>query len=504
MARSGSARPFDAATQQIGVIDRRALEIELDLSARAEEQGKANMPPPEQRDKDSLAMDIDTYLAQVAREVREELKAYMASLRRSDNTARPWDVHITKRDAAFKAALNELFETAKNGVNELFEQREQLADITHAFQEFRTEQNINRPPDHATNPWHALAWLGCILVGEAIFNAFALGGAHPQGFVGVLPETLGIAFVNVLFLGGLLGYGARIFSRSESGAHAVGGVIVLAVIAVAVMFNFLIAHYRDMLLSSQAAGDIDNYIAAYASMFRDTLTKAFSSQWYILDGMMSFLMLPVGFGLCIFAARKWYYMEDVHPRYSRLARAREECVREYADIARDEYAKIGRIAGEATRRISGMHEMAVAALSSVEEHETTCRDLCEQYTAWISGVNELGQALYARYREINMQHREKSIMPKAFELPFDLPVELVNPLESPVQNAPVTEEQIIVQRTRVEAQNALVATAQNRYLEIYMTIGQLAPDATVTRGVPFDNDVATVNTELQAEAKKIA
>jgi len=278
---------------------------------------------------------------------------------------------------------------------------------------------------------------------------------------------------------------------------------VLAVIAVAVMFNFFIAHYRDTLLSLQSAGDIDSYIAAYASMFRDTLTEALSAKWYTFDGMMSFLMLPIGFGLCIFAAIKWRYMEDPHPKYSRLARAKEEHVREYAYIARDEYAKIRQIADQAAKKISGMHEMAIAALNNIEAHEVTCRNLCEQYTTWISEVNGLGNALYAKYREINMQHRETNIMPLAFELPFNLPAELISPPESPVQNAPVPEERITVQQTRVEAQNALVAQAHNRYLEIYKTIGELAPEDAATRGMPFDDEVATVNTELQAQANQV-
>jgi len=502
MARSGGAPLFDVATQRFGSIDRRALEVEIDLESRAKKQGKTNLPPPEQRDKDALAVDIDTRLAQVVRDGREQLKNYLESLRHADNTVRPWDAHITERDTAFKSALTRLFETAKNGVNELYEERGKLADSEHAFQQFRTERNINRPVDQSADPQRTRAWLVFILVGEAIFNAFALGGAHREGFFGALPETLVIALVNVCFLGGLLGYGAHTFSRGGYGASVIGGVIVLAVIAVAMMFNFLIAHYRDTLLSLQTyTGDIADYIAAYTSMFRDTLTEAFSVKWYAFDGMMSFLLFPVGLGLCVFAAIKWCHMVDP---YNRLAHAKDERVREYAGISRNEYAKIGRTADNATKKISGMHEMAIAALRNVEAHEVTCRSLCEKYVVWVGGVNDLGKALYAQYREINMQHRETGVMPKAFELPFSLPVELCNPPELAGQNASVTEEQIIAQRKRVEAQNALVPRAHNRYLEIYKTIGELAPDEAATRGMPFDDEVARVNTELQAQAEKIA
>jgi len=501
MARSGGAPLFNVATQRFHSIDRRALEVEIDLKARARKQGKANLPPLDQCDKDALAEDIYTHLAQVVRYGREELKNYLESLRRADNSVRPWDAHITERDAEFKSALNRLFETAKNGVNELYEERGKLADSEHAFQKFHTEQNINRPVDQAADPQRTRAWLVFILVGEAIFNAFALGGAHREGFFGALPETLVIALVNVCFLGGLLGYGARTFSRGGYGASVIGGVTVLAVVAVAMIFNFLIAHYRDTLLSLQAyTGDVADYIVAYTSMFRDTLTEAFSVNWYAFDGMMSFLLFPVGFGLCIFAAIKWRHMGDP---YNRFAHARDERVREYARISRNEYAKIGQTADNATKKISGMHEMAIAALRNVEAHEVTCRSLCEKYVVWVSGVNDLGKALYAQYREINMQHRETDSMPKAFGLPFDLPVELLNPPELAEKNAQVTEEQIAAQRKQVEAQNALVGRAHNRYLEIYKTIGELAPDEAATRSMPFDDDVARVNAELQAQVEKI-
>lgn len=500
MARSGGAPLFDVVTQQFGSIDRRALEVEIDLKARARKQGKANLPPPEQRDKDSLATDIDTHLAQVVREGREQLKNYLESLRHADNTVRPWDAHITERDTAFKSALTRLFETAKNGVNELYEERGRLADSEHAFQQFRTERNINRPVDQATDPQRTRAWLVFILVGEAIFNAFALGGAHREGFFGALPETLVIALVNVCFLGGLLGYGARTFNRGGYGASVIGGVIVLAVVAVAMTFNFLIAHYRDTLLSLQTyTGDVTDYIVAYTSMFRDTLAEAFSAKWFAFDSMMSFLLLPVGFGLCIFAAIKWRHIGDP---YTRLAHAKEERVREYARISRIEYARIGETADKAIKKISGMHDMATAALHNVESHKYTCRSLCEKYVTWVSGVNEVGKALYAQYREINMQHRETNTMPKAFELPFNLPADLVSPPGLPVQPPPVTEGQIAAQRKRVEAQNALVTRAHNRYLEIYKTIGELAPDK-VAPPPPFDDEVARVNADLQAQADKI-
>lgn len=507
MARSGGAPLFNVATQRFGSVDRRALEVEIDLNARAKEQGKANLPSLEQRDKDALAMDIDAHLAQAVREGRDELNDHMAALRRAD-TVRTWDEYIIKRNTKFRAALARLFETAKKGVTALYLQREKVADGERAYQQFRKKHNIERPSDHTVDRPQALLWIAVLVICESLFNAYALGGAHPEGPVGVLVDTVGISIVNVVVLAWGMGYALRRYSRPEPAERLVGGTMALFIIlALAAPFNLFVAHYRDALLALQsyvAVGDtgtqVQDYLSTYKKTFSETWESAFSLDgWYKFGSTTSALLLPIGIGMFSWAAAKWRYMEDSIPGYSRLDRARAQRAQEYETLMVDQQEVLRKISDQSTAQISGMHEMAVAALRNVEAHESNRAHLREKYIAWVDGVATLGEALYAQYREINMRYRE-SEMPAAFEIPFQLPKDLVEPPALPVQNEPVSDKQVAAQHERVEKQNTLIAEGHNRYLEIYKTIGELAPkDLADSMGMPFDDAVAKVSAELQAK-----
>lgn len=503
-ARNGGGKPFDAVTQKLGVLDRRALEIELDLRVRAKEQGKGNLPPPDQRDKDALAMNIDSYLAQAVRAGRDELNNYMAALANT-TTGDSWDVQITKRDTAFRAALTRLVEAANNGFNNLYTLRTEVTNSEREYQNFIKKNNITHLPVHAANRMRSFAWVLVLGICEALFNAFALGSAHPEGPVGVLLETVIIAAVNVAIFAGPFGYGLRQFSRRRWASMFFGGVLVVGIAALAVVFNFIIAHYRDTLLNLQTNAGTGNegYLAAYGSLFRDTLANAFSAQWYAFGGMMSFLLVFIGLGMFGFAAIKWRYMEDSFPGYSRLVRTQDERNREYADLMRDEQNELRTIADNETAKISGMHEMAVASLRRIWANEVTCNHLREKYVTWVGEVTVLGNALYAQYREINMQYRE-GVAPTVFEQPFALPNELIEPPVLPLQNVPVPEEQVDVQRMRADKQYSLIAKGHNDCLARYQTIGELAPqDSTDGPAMPYDNAIAKINADLQAEARTL-
>ena len=512
IARGGGGKLFDIATQRFGSIDRRALEVELDISACAKEQGKANLPPPEQRDKDALARKIDTHLTQMVREGRDELSSYMAALQRAD-TVKTWDGYIADRNTKFRAALTRLFETAKNGVNALYLQRGKVVGSERDYQQFRKKHGIERDCHHTDDRPRMLLWIGVLVISESLFNAFVLVDAHPGGPRGALVDTMGISIANVAILAWGMGYALRRYSPDNKLVdRLVGGTIALfIVLMLAIPFNLFIAHYRDALIvlkeSYRAVGDTGisgDYLNTYKETFNKTWGSAFSLDgWYKFSGATSALLFPIGIGMFSWAAAKWRYMEDPISGYSRLDRARAQHAQAYEDFASDQQKVLRQIATQSTNQINGMHKMAVAALRNGEEHEATLRHLPEKYIAWVNEVTAHGEALYEQYREINMRYRE-SKRPAAFEIPFQLPKDLAEPPALPAQNEPVSDKHMTAQHDRVEKQNMLIDEGHNKYLEIYKTIGELAPrDLADGIGMPFDDEVKKVNAALQDKAETI-
>jgi len=486
--------------------------VELDISACAKEQGKANLPPPEQRGKDALARKIDTHLTQMVREGRDELNSYMAALQRSD-TEKTWDGYIADRNTEFRDALTRLFETAKNGVNTLYLQQGKVVGSERDYQQFRRKHGIGRDPHYTVDRLRALLWIGVLVVSESLFNAFVLVDAHPEGPRGALVDTIGISIANVVVLAWGMGYALRRYSPDNKLVERlVGGAIALfIVLMLAIPFNLFIAHYRDALIALKesyiAAGDTGtpgDYLITYKRTFSETLESAFSLDgWYKFSGATSALLFPIGIGMFSWAAAKWRYMEDPIPGYSRLDRARAQHAQGYEDIASDQQKVLRQTATQSTTKINGMHKMAVAALRNGEGHKATLRHLPEKYIAFVNEVTAHGEELYEQYREINMRYRE-SERPAAFEILFQLPKDLIEPPALPTQNEPVSDKQVTVQRDRFEKQNTLIDEGHNEYLKIYKTIGELAPrDLADGIGMPFDDRVTQVNDALQDKANTI-
>jgi len=77
LARS---KAFDPALQQFMSVDRDLLEKESELKARAEKQGKANIPKTVAKKKDALATEIDLYLTEVLRRGKDELQNHLSAI----------------------------------------------------------------------------------------------------------------------------------------------------------------------------------------------------------------------------------------------------------------------------------------------------------------------------------------------------------------------------------------------------------------------------------------
>ena len=84
------------------------------------------------------------------------------------------------------------------------EAREAWADL----EAFRKTANLARVAVYDQRHT-CIPWLVVVLVSETVLNAMMLAGVHRFGLLGALFTMLGIAVVNALILGGLLGEGWR-------------------------------------------------------------------------------------------------------------------------------------------------------------------------------------------------------------------------------------------------------------------------------------------------------
>lgn len=494
------SKAFDPASQQFMSVDRDALEKDLELKERSEEQGTANIPKADATGKDAIATDIDAYVTEVLRRGKDELQDHLRAIGALDSF-QSIDKQLTELSTKTLEALNSFYTTCKDGVNDLYPRRRVVADGELAYEKFRSENNLERPGHYPENRFREFWWIILALVLEALFNAWALGTAHPEGPLGVFLETVFIAAVNVLVGVAIGGYFWRQTYHIKMSRVVFGYAVAIAFALFVLVFNFVIGHYRDSLIGLQtqtANADVVSFYAAYADLFRGTVEKAFSDNFWAFGGLMSVLMIIVGVAMSVFAAIKAFGLDDPYPGYGNVSRAQDKRNADYADDFSQLQEELEEIGIEINEVLSGIFEIAQASRGIIEDHEDTLKALESKYLSWISELTTVGTALYANYRQLNEQHRTEP-SPAAFQIDFSLPKEMASP---PVRPTVVEEQGIEYLSTLKDACIQTVNQASNKYLTIYKTIGELAPeDVKATRATTYDVAVEKVNTELQKLAE---
>ncbi len=494
------SKAFDPASRQFLSVDRNYLEKELDLKKRAEEDGKNNIPKPDATAKDTIASDIDACVGAIVRRGKDELQDHFQAIGALDTT-QSVSTQITELKTNTLEVLNKLYKTCKNGVNELYSIKRDVADGELAYEKFRSENDLNRPGDYPENRVREFSWIILILVIEALFNSWALGTAHPEGPLGVFLDTVGIAALNVLFFGFAIGWSWRQTHHVSKIKVFFSYLSVIFFAFLVLVFNFIVGHYRDSLMGLQTKAldaDIASFYTAYENLFRTAVEKAFSDAFWAFGDIKSFLLIFVGIAMSVFAARKAFKLDDPYPGYGSVCRAQNKRNTDYADLFSEIQEELEEIGNGVNSKIAGIFEMSQAFQDTIKDHEETLDALTSKYQSWISELNAVGVAMYATYRQVNEQHRTEG-SPPAFQLDFSIPDDMAIP---PARPKPVKDQEIGHLRDLKDACLTIVNTAINKYLGIYKTISALAPENVKANRVSiYDIEVEKINTELQKQAQ---
>ncbi len=494
------SKAFDPASQMFMSVDRDSLEKDLELKERSEEQGTANIPKADTTGKDAIATDIDAYLMEVLRRGKDELQYHLRAMGLLDSF-QSIDKQLTELRTKTLETLNKFYAKCRSGVNDLYPRRRVVADGELAYEKFRSENNLERPGHYPENRFREFWWIILALVIEALFNSWALGTAHQEGPLGVFLETVFIAAVNVLVGVAIGGYFWRQTYHIKMSRVVFGYAVTFVFVVFVLLFNFVIGHYRDSLIGLQtqtANADVVRFLAAFADLFRGTVEKAFSDNFWAFGGLMSVLLIIVGVAMSVFAAIKAFGLDDPYPGYGNVSRAQDKRNADYADLFSELQEELEEVAGETNKVLSNIFEIAQMSQGTIKDHEDTLKALESKYLSWISELTTVGTALYANYRQLNEQHRTEP-SPAAFQIDFSLPKEMATP---PVRPTVAEEQDIKHLRKLKDACIQVVNQASNKYLTIYKTIGELAPeDVKAIRATTYDVEVEKVNTEFQALAE---
>ena len=214
---------------------------------------------------------------------------------------------------------------------------------------------------------------------------------------------------------------------------------------------------------------------------------------FTLDDFRSYLTILVGIALSLYAAKEGFTSDDRHPAYGRFSRDQEERGEKYTKLFAKLQSELIAIDEQAIKEISPIAQLADIQQAARHDHVDTSQMLISAFSDWTEEIGSLGATLYAKYREINEQHRTEP-RPPCFDIDFSLPPDLAMP---PGYSASISVESTANLNALMTQCSTKVNNALNEYLGVYQTIGALAPDdLTKERATAFDVKVESIYHEI--------
>ena len=337
----GSVPGFDPKTEKYVRLDLDRWLTDHDVLRKAEEQGKANQPPSDASGLDGTESQIVTWINYRGRRCREDVARHLSDFDRElahleddqELVILGQEVQEAKRNA--ELGLERRVREGRNGLavlaNEVF-------GVRKAFEAFREDAGLTRPPDysHRSTAWMFI--LGCALA-EIVLNASLLMEVLPTGLLGAIGQMILISGVNVVIFGLPAGELLRHANhrRWSRTAFCWAALVVVALLVVA--FNLAVGHFRDSIQAVLTDRGSDVF-----QIGANALDRLIDNPMG-LDSFHSVLLVLLGMSCFGISSWKWLRRDDAYPEYGprdrQLKMLEKGYVRQY-DHMQEQLAKLYR------------------------------------------------------------------------------------------------------------------------------------------------------------------
>lgn len=391
-------------------LDLEKIRTDLSIGKRAAERGSQNEPPSDASSLDEVELEIIGSISSLRNEAFEnyhkQTSAYDGRLARLDLRTIVPQIKTMLHDAEADFGAEVTKDT-----NYVFAKKQEVTEAEDAYQLFRGRNKLERLPELEKNPTLAFAILLSIFLGETFANSGFFSATHPGGWLGAVFEAAAISVIN-LATGFLLGIVALRYIRLPSPVWRLAMIVLtIALIGLAVIFNFFAAHYRDAF--ALVPPEADDFMLKASQMALSRLVV----ERYVLVGFQSYLMVLVGLLVVTYATYKGMTWVDAYPGYG-------AAYRRYL-MRRHEYL---RLIDELVRNLQDRKDQAVAELRESitdirrrdEEYGVVISErsrLTHRYNAYLDSLERAAEALIAGYREANRKARTQP-PPPTFAQPW--------------------------------------------------------------------------------------
>lgn len=387
-------------------VDAAKFRADLQVDARGKDRGQRNDPPSDFVGLDQVELEIvggvETLRNEAYENYSKQMSVYDGRLARVDLRTIVPDVKTMLHDAEADFGAE-----VRKDTNPVFAKRAELVATEAAYKGFRKKNGIDWLAEPERNPVLAAGILFIIFILETFANSGFFSATHPGGLLGAIFEAAGISLIN-LTVGFALGIGPLRYIRLPSILwKASMAVVAVALIALAVTFNFFAAHYRDAF--SLISPDADNFMRESSQ----AALQALLTRKYALLGFQSYLMVLVGLVVVTYATYKGMSWLDPFPGYGALYKRYQARLQEYISLID---ALIRNLQDRKDQAILELRESIIDIRRRDEEYGTIVSErarLTHRYNGYLEALQRTAEGLLSIYREANRAVRTTP-PPKSF------------------------------------------------------------------------------------------
>lgn len=386
------------------------LRKELSLEERAAADGRQNQPAKSDGTLNEPQLDICNRVFSGILLLNQFLDEQLGLAVERARVAAPEAIDSTNLISKITSEINRVFaqrrpELAQLRIKDLESQRE--------LRYFRNQNGLNRQARYKESWIYLVGVLMGVFVVESVLNGALLSQVMAGGLAGgaLLAGAISILNIGLGLSAGL--YGWRNLGHRNTGRRILGGVVTVAFHGVALFWNILVAHFREV---AEAASANANYNFELGGLAAATLPHLATHGLLGLSSIFSWALFVLGLVIHLLAAKEgWDDVADRYPDYkpvdlnAKLAHADFENA--FLDLHDEASAAAeGIVRGAEETYEAGRRQLTQISsmIDIVEQREKEVRDSEDE---WVVGGNQLLKV----YRDLNNEVRDPGSAPAYFE-----------------------------------------------------------------------------------------
>ena len=307
-------------TEIFGQFDAEKVAKELNLEKRGAEKGTKNQPSQDSQIPDEIESQIQERIEaakSTANEAAEnQILTYNERISNLD-----FEGHFSDLRQAGPLAISDIQSQIQRGLNEMNTRRRKLLDVEKEFSYFRSYNGLEYRTAKLTTPTGTFLRFLIILIMivlETYFNGTYLAKGSTQGLIGGIFEAASFALLNIGFSIILTLYMIKQIVRNGLIWKLIGVMGILAWLAVVLVINLGLAHYREVAATfAEGAGS-------------DILVRIVENPFGLVE-LESWMLFAIGVLFATVTLVDIITFSDIYPGYTKRQMRWDEEHDEYKD-----------------------------------------------------------------------------------------------------------------------------------------------------------------------------